>query len=240
MSSIINSFESNSQAANRQPESWTLDHRLLRDVPSPSTQSNNNAPPHVLSFQHLLHLSYVEPDRTYTFVQRPVQSQAPTQQPTATEYTAGPIVQIPKIQTDAHFNMVANSWAQLWTPQRILEVPHGTIYKVRDFTIYIGELHAKRQANVNSPGVVICITTPCGAGDDVDSIPNTQEPLGPDDFADLQSELRGLWKHLTNGMDFGKSEIREFKQIAQHFDGKKDLEQEAVVRMWCEALRVRG
>jgi hypothetical protein len=169
-----------------------------------------------------------------------VQTQPGTQQTVAAEYSAGPIAQIPKNQTDAHFGMVVHSWAQLWTPQRIFEIPHGAVYKVKDFTIHIGELHAKRQANVNSPGVTVCITMPCGTGDDVDLNLDTPQPLDADDFADLQSELRGLWKHLTKGIDFGKSEVREFMQAAQDFDGKKDLEQEAVVRMWCEALRARG
>jgi hypothetical protein len=122
--------------------------------------------------------------------------------------------------------------ALLWTPQRTFEVPHGVVYKVKDYTIYIGELVTRRQASVNSPGVAVCITVPCTSSEDV--------LLEPDDFADLQFGIRELWKHLTTGLEFGKSEVRESMQAAQNCGGDETKEQEAVVRMWGEALRARG
>jgi hypothetical protein len=234
--SIAQGIEANSRAANRQPDPWTLTHHIFRDVaPALQPASNDNAPTaHAHSYQHLLHLSYLSPDRTYTFVHPPEPNQAPLE-----------MTQIPRQQTDSHYNMLLTWWAALWTPQRTLEVPHGVVYKVRDFALYIGELHSKRQgqqsANVLSPGVVVCITTTCGrADDDLPSAPSLAEPLAPEDFEGVQHDIRGLWAHLNNGVDFGKAETREFMQVAQDFDGKKDQEQEAVVRMWCEALRTRG
>jgi hypothetical protein len=142
------------------------------------------------------------------------------------------MVQIPRSQTDTQFGTILNYMAALWTPHRTLEVAHGVVYKATDYTIYIGELVTRRQASVSAPGVAVCITGPCASSED--------EALKPDDFAELQSNIRELWKHLTTGMDFGKSEVRDFMQAARDCGGDKAKEQEAVVRMWGEALRVRG
>jgi hypothetical protein len=142
------------------------------------------------------------------------------------------MVQIPRSQTDTHFAMIINHMSLLWAPQRTFEVPHGVVYKVKDYTVYIGELVTRRQASANSPGVAVCISGPCASSADVS--------LEPDDFADLQSDIRELWKHLTTGLDFGKSEVRESMQAAQNCGGDQMKEQEAMVRMWGEALRARG
>jgi hypothetical protein len=54
-----------------------------------------------------------------------------------------------------------------------------------------------------------------------------------------EEELRGMWGSIKNKVEFGKSEVRE---VLMGKDGlkNKDSEAEAIVRMWCEVLRLRG
>ncbi|KAF2686346.1 hypothetical protein K458DRAFT_441892 [Lentithecium fluviatile CBS 122367] len=252
VSALVHSIEAHAHSANRQPEAWTLTDLILRDVPpQQSTQSNNNAPPWTHSYMHNLHLSYLSPDSAYIFVQRPalhppMKQEGAGQQAATPAYTASEMVQIPREQTaELYNNHILPAWSQLWTPQRTLEVPYGIVYKIRDTTIHIGELHSKRQgpqsANVLYPGVVVCITRTCGTSDDDLGLKqSSDERLAPDDIADVQKDIHQLWKDVSAGVDFGKGETREFMQIVQDFEGSKEKEREAVVQMWAEALRMRG
>lgn len=151
---------------------------------------------------------------------------------------------IPASQMNSHTSMITTVWGQLWSQQRTIEVVQGTVYRIREFTIHIGELQAKRQSlqqsNISFPGVVVCISAPAGLAEDVTPKSSAQPALIPADLEDLQSNLRNLWKHMTKGVEMGKGEVREFPQTYQDPVGQEGLEQEAAVRMWCEVLRIRG
>lgn len=252
--SIVTGIETRWPRATRDGE-WKLNHRLFRNIPD-TKQEHDNAAPNTNpshSYHHLLHASYISYDRTYNLVQPPAQKQPVAQDgrqpPQITATSSSPpsaIIAIPISETDSHFSLLAHQWGALWTPQRILDVPNGIKYTAGMATIYIGELRQRRQgpqsANILSPGVVVSISISAGAGDD-DTLPNDPDfpPFDDDiDFEPAQNDIRELWKEIKRDIDFGKSEVREFMQIAQNFDGNKEGERQAAARMWCEALRMRG
>jgi len=59
------------------------------------------------------------------------------------------------------------------------------------------------------------------------------------DIQYAQAVVRDCWSRIKNGRDLGRSEIREV-MMASTTTNKKGQEQEAMVRMWCDALRMRG
>lgn len=129
----------------------------------------------------------------------------------------------------------------------------GTSYSGGLCTIQIGELRATREGPqsgaVLSPGVVVCISTTLGA-EDADNHVNsgydtTENGTAMDvdeeqvDIEYAQTVVRDCWSKIKDGRDLGRSEIREV-MMAPVTTGKKSQEQEAMVRMWCNALRLRG
>jgi hypothetical protein len=85
-----------------------------------------------------------------------------------------------------------------------------------------------------SPGVVVCITTNAGSPDNDPEFSDFEEEV---DFDDVQNQIREVWKNIKQKVDSGKSDIGEFMQEAHDVSGNGEKEREAVVRMWCEALR---
>lgn len=139
--------------------------------------------------------------------------------------------------------MLRHQLAALWTPRHTLSIQNGAAYTGGLFTIYIGEVRALREGQgpgVNSPGVVVCITTVAGGEEDegaqsLEVNGNGVEPVG---FEFAQASIRELWGRIRAGRDLGRGEVREVF-TAPKADVKTE-ETDAVVRMWCEILRLRG
>lgn len=141
--------------------------------------------------------------------------------------------------------------AALWNARHILSVQQGTAYNGGLCTIQIGELRSTREGPqsgaVQSPGVVVCISTVVGSDVSDDSNPNTKMENGTAmeidgdatvDFDYAQAVIRDCWAKIKEGRDLGRSEVREVMMAQEDVKGVK--EKEAVVRMWCEVLRLRG
>ncbi|KAF1833534.1 hypothetical protein BDW02DRAFT_569977 [Decorospora gaudefroyi] len=241
VTSLIQGLESSFQNATRQPP-WSLSYRLFRDTIPPA---HHHTPPaaHTHSYQHLLHLSGLAPNRTYVCTQ-------PANAPAA-------IASIPLRQQEAHSSILRHQASALWTPRHTLAVRDGTTYTGGLYTIQIGELRAAREGPqsgaVSSPGVVVCITTEvgaCGVEDGVDSGYNSldnsmamdvdgQEVEEETDFEFAQTMIRECWGAIKQGRDLGRSEVKE-TMMASVATTKKEEEREIAVRMWCDTLRMRG
>ncbi len=160
-------------------------------------------------------------------------------------------------QQDAHTSLLRYQCSALWTPRHVLAVREGTSYSGGLCTIQIGELRATREGPqsgaVSSPGVVVCISTLLGA-EDADNSNNNNIASGYDttengtameldeeevDVEYAQAVVRDCWSKIKDGRDLGRSEVREI-MMAPVTTNNKGQEQEAVVRMWCDALRMRG
>jgi hypothetical protein len=59
------------------------------------------------------------------------------------------------------------------------------------------------------------------------------------DFDYAQALIRDCWAKMRQGRDLGRSEVKEFF-MAPTLTAHREQEREAAVRMWCEALRLRG
>jgi hypothetical protein len=59
------------------------------------------------------------------------------------------------------------------------------------------------------------------------------------DFDYAQALIRDCWAKMRQGRDLGRSEVKEFF-MAPTLIPNKEQEREVAVRMWCEALRLRG
>ena len=123
----------------------------------------------------------------------------------------------------------------------------GATYQGGPFTIHIGELRAAREAGgPQSPGVVVCISTvvstfnadDAAAADEHDNgvKMENQEAI---DLDCAQAGIRAFWNKIKAGQDLGRAETREV-MMAPRNNMAPDDERQAAVRMWCEALRLRG
>jgi hypothetical protein len=191
---------------------------------------------------HLFHLSLLRPNITYNCIQP------------AADPSNGPIVSIPVEQTDSHYEVIVTRMSALWRPLRSLEIPAGKTYTVGEFTLHIGELRAnnvKRQGpssvNFLCPAIVVYITTNIGATG-VHGLPSVAPGLIDENlpgldkavFEGAQTCIREFWNSIKQDVAFGRGEIRESMQMERDFEGKKTQEQEAIVRMWCDALLSRA
>jgi hypothetical protein len=109
-----------------------------------------------------------------------------------------------------------------------------------------------------SPGVLVCVGTEVGDvggdeygvgqgdGEGEDSgyvslnggIRDGEDMEEDVDISDAEELIRGLWGTIRTGIDIGKAEVREVMLGKEGLKGK--THKEAVVRMWCEVLRLRG
>ena len=217
--------------------SWTLGHRILRDVPPYKEHGQTD---YAHAYQHLLHVSTVSPDRTYNLIQHP----APAgQNGTTNTIPQVAVASIPVTQTDSHFAFLVNQLPLLWAPQRMLDIPAGKTYQVGDYLIYIGELRSRRQASTgipSSPGVIVCISTQVGPPDDEAESPSSPREDEKIDFGYAQETIRECWNAIKRDASFPQTEIREFMQSAQDPGDDEEQAREAVVRMWCAALSPRA
>jgi hypothetical protein len=234
VNTLVQSTETNYHTATRQG-TWSLQYRLFRDViaPSnaPSTDAEGKPKPFAHTLQHHLHLSSLDQNRTYTCIQPP----------TGTSIVSA----IPSRQQQSYALLLRHQFAALWQPRHILTLLQGTTLNAGLCTVQLGELRWTREgpqsAGVQSPGVLICISTTIGAdasGDPLESGTATLEE-GDDqpDFAYAQAVIRDCWSKIKNNLNLGKSEIREVMMAQDIMTATQ--EKEAAVRMWCEVLRVR-
>ncbi|KAH6877881.1 hypothetical protein BKA58DRAFT_376115 [Alternaria rosae] len=243
VNTLIQGIETSFQSTTRQQTPWSLSYRAFRDTIPPGYQAPAGADgkpePYAHSYQHLLHLSSLSPNRTYVFAQPLAQQETMTS--------------IPLRQQDAHASVLRYQCSALWTPRHILAVREGASYSGGLCSIQIGELRATREGPqsgaISSPGVVVCISTTLGAEDtdgNMNSGYGTMEngtAMEVDeeevDIEYAQAVVRDCWSRIKDGRDLGRSEIREV-MMASNTTSKKGQEQEATVRMWCDALRMRG
>jgi hypothetical protein len=231
---LVQGIENSYQTAACQAP-WTLQYRLFRDtVPTGHAQATDTegkpkAFAHTL--QHIIHLSSLDPTRSYTCVQSPAGTST--------------VTAIPHRQQEALAMLLRHQFSGLWQPRHVLSIPQGSTYAAGLCTVQIGELRATREGpqsgGIQSPGVLVCISTIVGAGesDGPQESLNSSTEDGDDQF-DLeyaQATIRDCWSKIKENRDLGKSEIREVMMVA---DNLKIQEKEAAVRMWCDGLRLRG
>ncbi|KAH7065813.1 hypothetical protein BKA63DRAFT_165495 [Paraphoma chrysanthemicola] len=235
VSTLVQGLENSFPTASRQTP-WALQYRLFRDtIPpghAPSLDAEGKPTPFAHTLQHIVHISSIDPNRTYISVQPPA--------------GASTVGAIPHNQQDAHALLMRHQFAALWQPRHVLSTSQGTTYGTGLCTIQVSELRSTREGTqsggVLSPGVVVCISTTVGSDgtDDVvdqfnGTLENGNEPL---DFDFAQSIIRDCWGKIKDGRDLGRSEVREVMMAQDEVHGVK--EKEALIRMWCEALRLRG
>lgn len=234
VTNLVQGIETNFHTATRQ-SAWSLQYRLFRDTIPPrhtsATDAEGKPIPFAHTLQHLLHLSSIDPNRTYTCVQPPNGSST--------------VSAIPLRQQEAHALLLRNQLSALWQPRHVLSIQQGMTYAAGLCTIQIGELRSSREGlqsgGTQSPGVLVCISTTVGSEEVLDSqtsaeimTDNTQDP--PDlDYA--EALVRDFWNKIRGDRDFGKSEVKEVMMNHKTLQGQ---EQEAAVRMWCDILRMRG
>ena len=225
---LISGVETSFPTAVRQPP-WTLQYRVFRGtLPSnyhPPTDAQGTPIQYAHTFQHMLHLSSLEPNRTFIC----------TQPPAGTSTVSA----IPLNQQDSHISLLRNALAALWQPRHALFIQAGTIYAGGVCTVQIAELRSKRDGAqsgaVQSPGVVVCISTAVGP-DESDGITAQEEDAL--DFGDAQTIIREFWARIKIGKDLGKADVREIMMAPKYVQGLR--EKDAVARMWCDVLRLRG
>jgi hypothetical protein len=124
-------------------------------------------------------------------------------------------------------------------------VQQGATYEGGPFTIHIGELRATRDGGaLQSPGVVVCISTTVSTYDASDATGEGENGAAADSREEIdldcaQASIRAFWNKIKAGRDLGRAEAREIMMTRRNDMGPED-ERQAVVRMWCEALRLRG
>ncbi|KAF1917374.1 hypothetical protein BDU57DRAFT_555247 [Ampelomyces quisqualis] len=214
---------------------WSLQYRLFRDtIPprnAPATDAEGKTVPYAHTLQHILHNSSLDKDRTYICIQPP--NGAPT------------VNTIPLRQQEPHALLLRHQFSALWQPRHVLQLPQGVFYKAGLCDILLGELRSSREgpqsAGVQSPGVLVCITTTIGADDLEDwqkkgkSVPEEEEEEPDFDWA--QAVIRDCWNKIKSGQNLGKSEVKE---VMMDTNTVNKHENETAARMWCEAIRLRG
>ncbi|KAF2025402.1 hypothetical protein EK21DRAFT_116879 [Setomelanomma holmii] len=235
VNTLVQGLESSFPTASRQAP-WSLQYRLFRDtVPpghTPSLDAEGKPAPFAHTLQHMLNISSIDPTRTYICIQPPAGTSN--------------ICAIPLRQQDAYALLVRHQFAALWQPRHAEGVNNGIAYGTGLCTVQIGELRSSREGPQSgitpSPGVLVCISTAVGddSSDDTGDKMNGAVENGDDtlDFDYAQSIIRDCWGKIKDGRDLGRSEVREVMMAKDNVHGIK--EKEATVRMWCDALRLRG
>ncbi|KAL6704203.1 hypothetical protein ACN47E_008460 [Coniothyrium glycines] len=241
---LVQGIETSLQQVTRQSP-WSLSYRAYRNPVPPNPQSPSDADSKAQQFahtyQHMLSHTGIAADRTYIFIQPPNEP--------------GVVASIPRQQQDAHASMTRHQMAALWTQRHVLRVEQGITYDGGLFTIQVGELRATREgpqsSAVNSPGVVVCISTVVGSlpSDDNTKAGHFETPSGhsaaaPEDqdvdFEFAQAMLKDCWRKIKGDKEFGgRAEVKETMMNAA-ITTSTEQEREASVRMWCELLRMRG
>ena len=153
---------------------------------------------------------------------------------------------LPASQSEARALLLRHQLAALWTPRHTLSVQNGACYTGGLFTIYIGEVRALREGQgggVSSPGVVVCISLTAGGSEDEsahsEGVNGNGNGVEPVDFEFAQATIRELWGKIRAGRYLGRGEVKEVFMVPDGSHVKSEAT-DAVVRMWCEVLRLRG
>ncbi|CAO2651673.1 Nn.00g042430.m01.CDS01 [Neocucurbitaria sp. VM-36] len=247
VTTLIQAIETTFQTASRQPP-WTLSYRVFRDMLprdyTPSTDADGKPKPYPHTYQHILHHSSYGQSRSYICIQPP----------SGGEQGKGTVAAIPARQQDSYATLVRYQQAALWTPRHVLSVQGGATYTTGGLCdVQVGELRATREGPqaqsgaVQSPGVVVCISTVVRADTSADGQDAGEKPVENGtvvdageaiDFEYAQTVIRDCWQRLKEGRDLGRSEVREVMMAQEEVHGVR--EKEAAIRMWSEVLRLRG
>jgi hypothetical protein len=234
VTTLVQGIENSYQTATRQAP-WSLQYRLFRDaIPPrhvPATDAEGKPIPFAHTLQHHLHVSSLEPNRTYICIQPPS--------------GANTTSAIPFQQQEAHASLLRHQFSALWSPRHVLSLQQGTSYSAGLCTVQVGELRWTKEgpqsAGIQSPGVLICISTIVGADESEDAQESKNTVLNdaeePADTEYAQALIRDCWSQIKSNRDLGKSEVREVMMAP---DSSNSREKEMAVRMWCEVLRLRG
>ncbi|KAF2736001.1 hypothetical protein EJ04DRAFT_551674 [Polyplosphaeria fusca] len=235
LTSLIQNLESHDSTTHLQ--TWHLTHHLLRSAIPPLPQ------PELPIFQHILHHTTLS-SRTFCYV-----SPAPPTKNRAAERrkalhlpdsstepaTRASLMSIPETQAKAWLDMQHKNLSALWTYKHALSVFGGQVYAVGQFEVGVGELRITRSvAGQTAPiGIAVCISTPVDGGGEEEG---EGKEKGEVDLQAVQELVRVCWKVVVRGLELGKGEVREFWMdgVEKEWKGK-----EAVVRMWCELLKLR-
>ncbi|KAJ8108600.1 hypothetical protein OPT61_g8063 [Boeremia exigua] len=137
-------------------------------------------------------------------------------------------------------SLLRHQLAALWSPRHTLSVQNGATYSGGLFTVQIGEVRALREAQgggTSSPGVVVCISTVVGGDGDDEAMVGVQNGDGEEvDWEFAQAAIRDFWGRIREGRDLGRAEAREVFMAPK----EARMDRDALVRMWCEVLRLRG
>ncbi|KAF1941903.1 hypothetical protein EJ02DRAFT_403592 [Clathrospora elynae] len=242
VNTLVQGIEASFQNVTRQGP-WSLSYRSFRDTIPPGyqhpTDPDGKPKTYAHAYQHLLHLSSLSSTRTYACSQ---------------PHTAkGTVISIPLRQQDPQTAILRQQFSALWAPRHVFSIWEGASYSSGICTIQIGELRATREGPqsgaVPSPGVVVCITTTVGAdssGDGMDlgytSMENSTAMDVGEEEVDLEyarTVIRDCWSMIKQGRDLGRSEVKEV-MMAPTATATQEQERHAAVRMWCDALRMRG
>ncbi|KAF2852590.1 hypothetical protein T440DRAFT_31307 [Plenodomus tracheiphilus IPT5] len=230
VNALIQGVESNFPSIRREAP-WSLSYRAFRDTIPPKHQPSKDAEgkpqPYTHRYQHFLHHTSLAQDRAFICIQ-PASGQAT-------------VTSIPLQQQDATVFTLRQYMASTWSPRHVLTIQQGATFTGGMFTVQIGELRASREglqsAPVQSPGVVVCINMTVGGPDEEEgSAPANPEEI---DFDFAQDMIRQCWNMMKEGRDLGRSEIREVIMVPT-LTTHSEREREAAVRLWCDALRLRG
>ncbi|KAF2751145.1 hypothetical protein M011DRAFT_102610 [Sporormia fimetaria CBS 119925] len=215
-------------AAYPQDTPLTLHYRLLRSTPTDPPK-----PPETLPQHHLLSLSSISPEKTFCHVQKPT-SESNNTSPT--------IIAIPVSSLDSHASFLTGPMGALWTPGHSIKAT-GETYILGETTIQLAALTQQRGdashgAQTLSPGVVVCIGM---QNEDVDP----EDIIG--DEASMKRELadggkaqiRALWdQFFSECAGVNKNEVKEVNIGIEGMSEKTT--RNALIKMWCEVLKLRG
>jgi hypothetical protein len=197
----------------------------------PAMDAEGKPIPFAHTLQHHLHLSSLDQNRTYMYIQSPS--------------GANTVSAIPLNQQEPYALLLRHQFSALWQPRHVLSLQQGTSYTAGVCTVQVGELRSIKEGpqsgGIQSPGVLVCISTVLGAdeSDDTQESANavTNDEDEPFDIEYAQALIRDCWSQIKSNRDLGKSEVKE---VMMAHDSSKSREKDMVVRMWCEILRLRG
>jgi hypothetical protein len=234
VTSLVQGIETSYQTASQQAP-WSLQYRMFRDTIPPrhvtAMDVEGKPLPFAHTLQHHLYLSSLDQNRTYTCIQPPSGTNT--------------VSAIPLNQQEPYALLLRHQFSSLWQPRHVLSLQQGTSYTAGLCTIQVGELRSIKEgpqsAGIQSPGVLVCISTVIGEDESEDSegsansVPSDEEE--PLDLEYAQALIRDCWGQIKSNRDLGKSEVKE---VMMALDSSKSREKDMAVRMWCEVLRLRG
>jgi hypothetical protein len=234
VTSLVQGIETSYQTASQQAP-WSLQYRMFRDtIPPrhvPAMDAEGKPLPFAHTLQHHLYLSSLDQNRTYTCIQPPSGTNT--------------VSAIPLNQQEPYALLLRHQYSALWQPRHVLSLQQGTSYTAGLCTIQVGELRSIKEgpqsAGIQSPGVLVCISTVIGEDESEDSeglansVPSDEEE--PLDLEYAQALIRDCWGQIKSNRDLGKSEVKE---VMMALDSSKSREKDMAVRMWCDVLRLRG